>query len=91
MFYPGSRYASMGTYTFTRSDGSVVSVVRLPQPLGNPVIGYHRRQSGQRLDLIASHYLAEATAFWRLCDANDAVVPDALAAHDLVAIPGTEG
>ena len=25
--------------------------------------------------------------FWRVCDANDAVVPDALAAHDLVGMP----
>jgi hypothetical protein len=87
MFYPGSRYANAGTYTITRANGAIVSAVRLPQPLTNLVIGYHRRQLAHRLDLITSHYLSDATTFWRLCDANDAVVPDALAAHDLVGIP----
>jgi hypothetical protein len=89
MFFLGSRYANTGTYSITRADGTIVAVARLPLPLTSPVIGYHRRQLGQRLDLIASHYLSDPTAFWRLCDANDAVVPDALAAHDMVGIPST--
>jgi hypothetical protein len=89
MFFSGSRYANTGTYTITRPGGVFVSVVRLPQPLTNPLIGYHRRQLAQRLDLIASHYLSDPTTFWRLCDGNGAVVPDALAAHDLVGIPST--
>jgi len=38
--------------------------------------------------LIAAHYLADATAFWRLCDANAAMVPDTLAARERVGIPG---
>jgi len=88
MFYPGSRYENSGQYTATRADGRVVSVARLPLPQARPVLGYHRGQSAQRLDLIASRYLADATAFWRLCDANNAMVPDALAARDLVGIPG---
>jgi len=91
MFFSGSRYANTGTYTITRVGGAVVSVVRLPQPLTNQLIGYHRRQLTQRLDLIASHYLSDPTTFWRLCDGNDAVVPDALATHDLVGIPSTGG
>ena len=32
-------------------------------------------------------FCADATAFWRLCDANDAVVPDAPGNPDLVGIP----
>ena len=87
MFFPGSRYYNAGTYTVALPDGKTASVTRLPLPLSNSVIGYHRRQVGQRLDLIASHYLADPTTVWRLCDANNAVVPDALAAHDLVGIP----
>ena len=39
------------------------------------LIGFHRRLKGQRLDLIASRYLADPTAFWRLCDANNALAP----------------
>jgi hypothetical protein len=40
--------------------------------------------------LIAAHYLADATTFWRLCDANNAIAPDALAARDQVGIPTKE-
>ena len=88
MFFPGSRYINMATYQVVKSDGSMVTVTRLPLPANPPLLGYHPRQSGQRLDLIAAHFLKDATTFWKLCDANDSVVPDALAVHRLVAIPG---
>lgn len=88
MFFPGSRYINQTPYQVTMPDGSVVTATRLPFPLANPVRGYFPRASGQRLDLIASHFLADATAFWQLCDANDAVVPDSLATHNLIGIPG---
>jgi len=87
MFFTGSRYASMDTYTAVKADGRTVQAVKLPLPVLTPLIGFHRRHEGQRLDLIASHYLSDATTFWRLCDANNAVVPDALGARDLVGIP----
>jgi hypothetical protein len=88
MFFAGSRYQNAGTYTVKLANGAMVTVTRLPLPLTTPVIGYYQRQLGQRLDLIASHYLADPTTFWRLCGANNAVVPDALAAHDQIGIPG---
>ncbi len=87
MFFPGSRYAKMDTYTVTQAGGRTVTAVKLPLPLDTPLVGYHRRLVEQRLDHVAAHYLADATAFWRLCDANDAVVPDALAARELIGIP----
>ena len=87
MFMPGSRYQKMPTYTVTQKDGREVTAVRLPLPNPVPVIGYHRKLVGQRLDHLAAVYLGDATMFWRLCDANGSVVPDALAAHDLVGIP----
>ncbi|HEX7681514.1 MAG TPA: LysM domain-containing protein, partial [Thermoanaerobaculia bacterium] len=87
MFTPNSRYAKEGTYTVTRPDGTRVTATRLPLPTTPRVIGDHKKLDGQRLDLIAAHYLADATAFWRLCDANNSVVPDALAAHSAISIP----
>ena len=87
MFFPGSRYAATGTYPVARPDGTTVPAARLPLPGPALVLGYHRRLAGQRLDLIAAHYLADATQFWRLCDANGSVVPDTLAAAELVGIP----
>jgi hypothetical protein len=87
MFFPNSRYASLATYAFTRADGSIVQLTKLPTPGLQAVLGYYRRGSGDRLDQIAGRYLANATLFWRICDANGAIVPDALSAHDLVGIP----
>ena len=87
MFFPGSRYQNLSTYTVLKPDGSVVSVVRTPLPVQSPLRGFHPRRQGQRLDLIAAHYLVDPTTFWRLCDANNAVVPDALAVHPLIGIP----
>jgi hypothetical protein len=90
MFFPGSRYEGAPTYTVTRPDGTQVTAVRLPLPRPGPLLGFHRRLEAQRLDLIAHHYLADPTTFWRLCDANGALSPDALAARELVGIPARE-
>jgi hypothetical protein len=87
MTFPGSRYEKTGTSVLTRPDGTKVQSLRLPLPEPALVRGYYRRSDGQRLDLIANAFLKDATAFWRLCDANNAVVPDSLAARDLVGVP----
>ena len=90
MFFPGSRYQKTGTYQISRPDGTLITATKLPLPKQRPLLGYHRRLEGQRLDLIASRYLQDATAFWQLCNANNAVVPDALAARELIGIPTQE-
>jgi len=87
MFFPGSRYQDLGTYTVTRGDGSTVTATRLPLPSSQRLRGFHVRRDGERLDLLAAHYLADATAFWRLCDASGTVAPDALATRAQIAIP----
>jgi len=87
LFFPGSRYLPLGTYTATRRDGTTVRVTRLPLPAQVRLAGYHRRMVGERLDLVAARHLKDATAFWRLCDENDSVSPDALGAAPLVGIP----
>ena len=87
MIFPGSRYEKTGTFVLTRPNGTMIQSLRLPLPGPALVRGYYRRSDGQRLDPIANAFLKDATAFWRLCDANNAVVPDSLAARDLVGIP----
>jgi hypothetical protein len=89
MIFPGSRYQASGTCTVTRPDGTTLTALRLPLPGAAPVRGYYRQRDAHRLDLAANAFLHDATAFWRLCDANNAVVPDALAARDLIGIPPT--
>jgi hypothetical protein len=87
MFFPGSRYANQLPYSFTLANGTMVQAVMPPTPGVAAVLGYYRRQTGNRLDQIAGRFLGDATKFWHVCDANNAVVPDALAARDLVGIP----
>ena len=87
MFYPKSRYEQMETYTVALADGRVVAAVKIPRPRTPAPRGFHRRQVGERLDLIAYKYLNDAAMTWRLCDANNAIVPDALAARDLIGVP----
>jgi hypothetical protein len=87
MFFPGSRYISLKPYTVTLPGGTIVQATRLHTPGLAAVLGYHRRGAGERLDQISARYLADATQFWRICDANGAVAPDALAAAPLVGVP----
>jgi hypothetical protein len=87
MFLPNSRYANAGTYTVRTPGGVTVTATRLPIRPESDVRGFHPRSESQRPDLIAAHYLGDATAFWRLCDAGRSIAPDALAARDLIAIP----
>ena len=87
MFFPGSRYLGAETYTVVLSNGRMVRATKIPLPRTDPLIGLHQRREDQRLDLLASHYLADSTAFWRLCDANNSIAPDALAARDQIGIP----
>jgi hypothetical protein len=87
VFFPGSRYSSMIPYTVTLADGSTVRATRLPAPGIQAVLGYYRRKQGDRLDQLAGRFLADATEFWHLCDANGSMAPDALAARDLVGVP----
>lgn len=87
MFSSTSRYADAGTYQVTLADGSAVVVTRIPRRAAPNPIGWHRRSENERLDVIAYQFLDDATRTWALCDANDAIAPDALAAHDLIAIP----
>jgi hypothetical protein len=90
MIFAGSRYEKTGIYTLKRPDGTVVSALLLPLPGPAVVQGYcQRRAQTQRLDLIANSFLKDATAFWKLGDANNAIVPDSLSARSLIGIPPT--
>jgi hypothetical protein len=89
MVFPGSRYSKSNIYTVQGSNGTTVAVLSPPLPGAALVQGYYRRGGAQRLDVIANAFLKDATAFWRLCDANNSIVPDALAARALIGIPVT--
>ena len=87
MFTSSSRYHDVDTYQVTRPDGTVVTVTRAPVIPKGQIVGLHPRLDGERLDLLAYRYLGDATQGWALCSANNAIVPEALADHDLIAVP----
>ena len=90
MFPKNSRYAGAPTYAVRTAHGELVTAIRLPRRAAPLVRGIHPRSDGQRPDHVAAHFLADATAFWRLCDAGGTIAPDALAARDRIAIPKKE-
>jgi hypothetical protein len=87
MFFPGSRYQKQAVYSVTLEAGAVVTAVTLPLPTNPALRGFHRRKQSERLDLLANFYLGDATAFWIICDVNNAVVPDALSNHPMIGVP----
>jgi hypothetical protein len=88
MFAAGSRYLTAGPpYLVSLPDGRQVLATPLPPPHRDPVLGYHPPSSTDRLDLLAFRYLNDATAFWQICDTNNAMVAGTLITRPLVAIP----
>ncbi len=87
MFDEKSRYVKAQTYTVTDHRGRQVSVVCVPPPPTQVMLGIHVLRQGQRLDHLAAHYLDNPAGFWRICELNDAMLPDALAERPEIAIP----
>ena len=87
MFESHSRYAGLPTYAVVDRRGRTVAVVPAPPPPAQSRRGLHRHRQGERLDHYAAMYLADATAFWRICEINDVMLPEALSEAVDVAIP----
>jgi hypothetical protein len=87
MFDSTSRYHRIETATHHPPDGGdPVRYLRrrfLPRGEAQPLLVELTVIDGERLDLIAHRTLGDPTAFWRLCDANNAMNP-----ADLLAEPG---
>jgi hypothetical protein len=83
-FSPTSRYYDTPTKTLVTADGE--NLVYLGRRLCPPARSFallrlHNVISGERLDVVADAELGDAQAFWRICDANDAMRPDDLTAE----------
>lgn len=86
-FGPSSRYANVaiGRYQLSSSDPGVAYVLRrfVPQTRDIPLVTRHIVRAGDRIDLLAAHYLGDVELHWRVADAN--AVTDVL---QLTANPG---
>lgn len=86
-FASTSRYYGIATAQLIRADGRTVVYVRrrfLPPPDHFAVLQTIAVVAGDRLDNLAAQHLGDPQQFWRICDANRAMLPEAL-----VAEPGT--
>ena len=82
-FSPTSRYYDTPTKTLEAPDGSnLVYLSRrfLPPSSAFATLSTHVVNAGERMDLVASAELGDPLAYWRICDANDAMRPDDLTA-----------
>jgi hypothetical protein len=88
MSFPStSRYYGAATYPATTATGVTVTAIVVPATRSPLPIGYHPRTAGDRLDVLAVRYLNAPTGFWRLCDANNAMIAGALEQRALIGIP----
>ena len=82
MFEPTSRYANVEDATMIVSDADgqqrvIVYKKRrfVPSTEGTTTLVEHSVAQGDRLDNITARYLGDPTQFWRICDANLALLP----------------
>ena len=94
MFDPDSRYATLPTAIHTAADGvEAVYVTRrfLPRAAELLPLGTVAMTEGDRIDLVAFRTLGDPLQYWRVCDANEAMNPEALEGEPgavlLVALP----
>lgn len=81
VFPANSRYQNVETMTVVRADGTEVACLGrrfVPHPEPFALLQEHLVVEGDRLDNIAARYLDDPEQFWRICDANRAMRPDAL-------------
>lgn len=78
---PLSRYAQADTATLTLPDGRQIAYLKrrfVPPMERFELIQEHLITQGDRLDNLAALYLGDPEQFWRLADANGAMLPDDL-------------
>ncbi|HEX5732119.1 MAG TPA: hypothetical protein VF131_04710 [Blastocatellia bacterium] len=88
VFDKKSRYVKNAT-TYEATDRrrrKVVALTAADKPV-QTLLGEHLRKEGQRLDHLANFYIEDPNGFWRVCELNDAMLPDQLAEVDIVKIP----
>jgi hypothetical protein len=81
MFDHTSRYYGLDIATMELPDGRTVSYVRrriLPQGDTMPLLAEVGVAQGERVDLLSYRTLGDPLAYWRICDANNAMDPQQL-------------
>ena len=83
-FASTSRYYGLATSQLSQPGGRVVVYVQrrfLPPPEEFAVLQLISVVAGDRLDNLAYRYIGDPEQYWRICDANRAMLPEALVAE----------
>jgi len=91
VFSTTSRYRNLKPYTVEDHRGRQVAVVPAAPDPGEALLGIHVLQQGQRMDYLAALYLSDPAAFWRICERNEVMLPEALTEEQEIEIPGRQG
>jgi nucleoid-associated protein YgaU len=78
MIGKNSRYARLETYTIIDAHGITRTALKMRLNPPTPAVFQHTVKENDRLDLIAFQYYGKADRFWRICDANNEMLPDDL-------------
>jgi len=87
MFSDKSRYKNATQYEVVDPRGRTVKVVAATAAPQQTIKGYHLLKQGQRTDHLASLYLNDQAGFWRIAEANDTMLPEAITEQAEIAIP----
>jgi len=82
-----SRYYNSDTLSLVTDDGKTVAYLRrrlVPGAENFSLLLEYPVADGDRLDTVTAEFLGDPEQFWRVCDANNAMLPD-----DLTAVVGT--
>ena len=78
LFPPTSRYYLVDTATLTSPQGKTIVYLKrrfIPSADNFSLLEKYTVKQGDRLDNIAANILGDPLAFWRICDANNAMDP----------------
>lgn len=81
MFDPNSRYYKLQTAVYENDQGRKIAYKRrrfLPRGDNLLTLSQVTVIDGDRLDLIAAKTVGNSEQFWRICDAEEAMQPEAL-------------
>ena len=81
LFPANSRYVDIATTKLVLPDGTEITYLTrrfVPPPERFALLQRYQVTEGDRLDNLAARFLGDPEQFWRICDANGAMRPDAL-------------
>ena len=81
LFPANSRYLNVQTTKLVLPDGTEIAHLTrrfVPPPERFALLQHYQVTEGDRLDNLAARFVGDPEQFWRICDANAAMRPEAL-------------